>query len=99
MELQMDINGEDLNIAISGKLNTISAMDLDEKLNALPAQVKNIYFDLDGLYYIASAGLRILYWAQDYTSERNGETKLKNVSPEVLDVLTITGMKEFITIE
>ena len=99
MELKMEVNGENLNIAVSGKLDTIAAMDLDEKLNPMPEQVKNIYFDLDGLFYIASAGLRILYWAQDYTDGKNGETILRNVSPEVMEVLTITGIKEFIKIE
>lgn len=99
MDMNIDVKGEDLFIALSGKLDTMSAMDLDEKLNDIPEQVKNIYFDLDGLNYIASAGLRVIFWAQEYTEEKGGTSSLKNVSPEVLEILKITGFKEFINIE
>lgn len=99
MDMNLDVRGEDLFIAVSGKLDTISAMDLDEKLNDIPEQVKNIYFDFDGLSYIASAGLRVLYWAQEYSEEKGGSSSIKNISPEVMEILTITGFKEFINIE
>ena len=65
----------------------------------MPETVRNIYFDLDGLTYIASAGLRVLYWAQEYTEDKGGTTVLKNVSPQVLEILKITGFKDFINIE
>jgi anti-anti-sigma factor len=99
MDMNIDVKGEDLFIALRGKLDTMSAMDLDEKLNDIPEQVKNIYFDLDGLTYITSAGLRVIFWANEYSEEKGGQSSLKNVSPEVLDILKITGFKEFINIE
>ena len=99
MDINIDVKGEDLFVAVSGKLDTLSAMDLDEKLNDIPEQVKNIYFDLDGLTYITSAGLRVIFWANEYSEEKGGQSSLKNVSPEVLDILKITGFKEFINIE
>ena len=99
MEINWEVNGEDLNVGIKGKLDTMSAMDLDEKFNDIPDTVKNIYFDLDGLTYIASAGLRVLFWAQEYTEDKGGTAVLRNVSPEVLEILKITGFKDFINIE
>lgn len=99
MEITWEVKGEDLLLGIDGKLDTMSAMDLDERLNDIPDEVKNIYFDLHGLVYIASAGLRVLYWAQDYTEQKGGTTVLRNVSPEVMEILKITGFKDFINIE
>lgn len=99
MEMTWNIEGDSLYIGLSGKLDTIRAMDLDEKLNDIPEEIKNIYFDFDGLGYIASAGLRVLFWAQEYTEEKGGETSVKNVCPEVMDILKITGFKDFINIE
>jgi anti-anti-sigma factor len=99
MDINWEVNGEDLNVGITGKLDTMNAMDLDEKFNEMPETVRNIYFDLDGLTYIASAGLRVLYWAQEYTEDKGGTTVLKNVSPQVLEILKITGFKDFINIE
>jgi anti-anti-sigma factor len=99
MDINIDVEGEDLFVAVSGKLDTLSAMDLDEKLNDIPEEVKNIYFDLGGLTYITSAGLRVIFWAHEYAEEKGGHSGLKNVSPEVLEILKITGFKEFINIE
>ena len=99
MEITWEVKGEDLFLGIDGKIDTMSAMDLDDRLNDIPDEVKNIYFDLHGLVYIASAGLRVLYWAQDYTEQKGGIAVLRNVSPEVMEILKITGFKDFIKIE
>ena len=99
MEIRWEIDGKDLNVGISGRLDTMSAMNLDERFAELPEEVCNIYFDMNGLEYIASAGLRILYWVQEYSDNKGGRMSLKNVSPEVLEILDMTGFKEYINIE
>lgn len=99
MDMTWKVQGEDLFVGVSGKLDTMRAMDLDEKFNDMPKEIKNIYFDLDGLSYIASAGLRVLFWVNEYTEGKGGTAVLKNVSPEVLEILKITGFKDFINIE
>ena len=73
--------------------------DLDKKMNALPDVIKNIYFDFDGLTYITSAGLRVLFAAQEYTEDKGGKISVRNVCSQVYDIFTITGFKEFINIE
>lgn len=91
--------GQDLILGIDGKLDTMRAMSLDEQLSSIPEDIINIIFDLEGLEYIASAGLRILYWAQEYTEEKGGKMTVKNVSPEVDDIFEMTGFKDMINIE
>ena len=98
LEVTWNIEGESLFLGLKGKLNTLEAMNLDERLGQLPDEVKNIYFDFDGLIYIASAGLRILYWAGEYTAERDGRVSVKNVCPEVLEVLDMTGFGEYLAV-
>ena len=97
MDMKLECKGEDLIIAVSGKLDTFRAMDLDDRLNDIPDDVKNIYFDFDGLYYIASAGLRVLFWAQEYAEEKGGISSIRNVSPEVIETLRITGFQDFVS--
>lgn len=99
MDMEWKIEGDNLYVAISGKLDTLRAMNLDDKMNELPDTVCNITFDFDGLIYIASAGLRILYWSQEYTEEKGGHMKVKNVTDEVLEVFNMTGFTELIEIE
>ena len=98
LEVTWEIEDESLYLGLKGKLNTLEAMNLDERLSQIPEDVKNIYFDFDGLIYIASAGLRILYWAGEYTAERGGEVSVKNVCPEVLELLEMTGFSEYLAV-
>ena len=98
-DVKWNEEGCDLTIGIRGKLDTMLAMDLDEQLSSLPEEIKSIIFDFDGLEYIASAGLRILYWAQEYTEEKGGRMTVRNVSPEVDDIFEMTGFKDMINIE
>ncbi len=98
-DTKWEINGESIDIGVSGKLDTMRAMELDERLSSLLGDVVNITFDFDGLEYIASAGLRVLYWAQEYTEEKGGRMTVRNVSEAVNDIFEMTGFKDMINIE
>ena len=98
-DTKWEIEGESIEIGISGKLDTMRAMELDERLSSLSGDVVNITFDFDGLEYIASAGLRVLYWAQEYTEEKGGRMTVRNVSETVNDIFEMTGFKDMINIE
>ena len=98
-DTRWEINGESINIGVSGKLDTMRAMELDERLSSLSGEIVNITFDFDGLEYIASAGLRVLYWAQEYTEEKGGRMTVRNVSEAVNDIFEMTGFKDMINIE
>ena len=54
--------------------------------------------DLENLVYISSAGLRVLL-SLIKEMESRGEFKIKNVRPEVMDVLEVTGFIDFLNIE
>ncbi len=97
LEVAWNIEGDTLTLGLKGKLNTLEAMSLDERLGKLPEEVTNISFDFDGLFYIASAGLRILYWAGEYTSKKGGRVCVRNVAPEVREVLDITGFGSYLS--
>ena len=45
MDVTWKIQGEDLFVGVSGKLDTLRAMDLDEKFNDMPEEIRNIYFE------------------------------------------------------
>ena len=91
--------GQTLYVGLSGRLDTLRAMSLDEQLNAMSGDVQDIVFDLEGLTYIASAGLRILFWAQEVTEGKGGTSIVKNVSEEVNEIFAMTGFGDIITIE
>lgn len=83
---------------ISGRLDTITAPELESEVKALPEDVKELTLDMAEVSYISSAGLRVLLGAQKKMSKL-GSMKLTGVCETVMDVLEITGFADILTIE
>ena len=83
---------------ISGRLDTMTAPELETAVNAISDDVKDLTLDMTEVTYISSAGLRVLLGAQKKMS-RIGSMKLTGVCEAVMDVLEITGFADILTIE
>jgi anti-anti-sigma factor len=82
-------------IVLEGRLDHDSVAELDEPLEAvLGSAVKIVVFDLTGLEYITSAGLRSIFRAQKVMTARAGKTVLLNPQPQVQKVLDIVKMPD-----
>lgn len=97
MELKKELNGENLNIALEGRLDTATSPSLEAELKSSLAGVTALNFDFEKLEYISSAGLRVLLSAQK-TMSAQGKMTLTNVRPEVKEIFDITGFSDFLTI-
>ena len=90
---------KDLTLKLSGKLNTDAAdSSKDEILSALDGAEK-IIFDLNGLEYISSSGLRILVAAFKKVKAQGGVMTLKNIGEQVREVLDMTGFAQIFNVE
>ena len=98
MEIQKQIEGATLTVALIGRLDAVTSMDLDKELKASLTGVRELIFDLKALEYIASAGLRILLKYQKLMDKNGNEMKIKNVKVEVREVLDMTGFSDFLHI-
>ena len=58
-----------------------------------------IILDCAELEYVASAGLRVLKMLHQVMTEKGGTVILKAVSPDVMDVLEMTGFDAMFIIE
>src|SRR5262245_22609519 len=78
-------------VALRGRLDTLTAPVLDERLAPLLASssVTALLFDLSGLEYISSAGLRVLVKARRALESRGGGIAVANVQPPVRKVFDI----------
>lgn len=90
--------GEHAEIILAGRLDTTTAPELEALLDELLPTAKTLVMDLDQLEYISSAGLRLILKAQKAMSRKDGMT-LKRVPASVMEVFTITGFADFLTIE
>ena len=90
MTVDFEKNGTALKVAVGGRLDTLSAAELED--------VESIELDLEKLEYISSAGLRVILCLIK-EMEGRGEFKVTNVTPEVMDILEVTGFINLLNIE
>lgn len=98
MEIKKELNGSTMNVKLIGRLDAVTARDLDKEINNSLGGVKELVFDLAELSYVASAGLRVLFVAQKKMNKQ-GSMKLLNVCPEVKQIFEVTRFIDFFTIE
>ena len=84
--------------ALEGRLDTVTAPELEAALQEGIAGVGELTLDLEKLEYISSAGLRVLLSTQKAMAKQ-GEMKLVNVSEPIMEIFDITGFSEILTIE
>ena len=71
---------------------------IDKKENILKVKlVVSLQFDFTGLEYISSAGLRVLLSASK-RMKKQGKMEIYHANEEVMEVFTITGFADILTI-
>ena len=82
-------------LVLRGRLDNDSVAVLDKELDAvLGSAVKVVVFDLAGLEYVTSAGLRSIFRAQKAMHARAGKALILNPQPQVDRVLEIVKVPE-----
>ncbi len=90
--------GTTLTVALVGRLDTLTSPQLEGELRTAVNGISTLVFDLSGLDYISSAGLRVLLSAQKVMN-RQGSMTIRNVKPEIMDIFDVTGFVDILNIE
>ena len=98
MTISKKADGDKLIIFLDGRLDTLTAPDLEKEVQKSLNGVGELIFDFEKLEYISSAGLRVLLSAHKAMSSKGG-MKVKNVNEIVQEVLDVTGFSDILTIE
>ena len=88
-----------LTVTMSGKLDTDAAIWAEKSVLTALDGAEKIIFDLNGLEYISSAGLRILIEALKKVKAQGGTMTLKNIGEQVREVLDMTGFAQIFNVE
>ncbi|MBR6185881.1 MAG: STAS domain-containing protein [Clostridia bacterium] len=85
-------------IPLAGRIDSTNAPEMERQINELmQAQPDSIpVFDASDLVYIASAGLRVLMKVRKTAGEK---LEIRNVSPEVYEILETTGFTELFRVK
>lgn len=91
-------DNNELTVILSGRLDTLTSPEFEERLEQELEGVERLVFDLSKLDYLSSAGLRVLVGA--YRAKKNkGGILIRNPGKNVMDVFEITGLNRVFDFE
>ena len=97
LNIESKQNAAELSVALTGRLDTNTAPELEKTLNTSLDGVEMLFIDMEQLDYISSAGLRVLLAAQK-TMNKQGEMKVMHVNETILEIFEVTGFSDILTI-
>ena len=98
MNIEKKLNGTELFIAVTGRIDTTTAPQFEAELNQSIQGVEKVVLDFASLEYLSSAGLRVLLAAQKVMNKQ-GEMIIRNVNDTINEIFEITGFIDILTIE
>ena len=98
MTLQKFAENSEVRFALEGRLDTVTAPDLEATQKESFEGTTSLILDFEKLEYISSAGLRVLLSAQKVMAKQ-GEMKIINVNDIIMEIFEVTGFSDILTIE
>ncbi len=97
MEIIKTAEDSKLTVAVKGRLDTTTAPELEEALQAEMEGLKELELDFSELEYISSAGLRVLLATQK-KMQGQGTMTVTGVNDIVMEVFEVTGFCDILNI-
>ena len=98
MTIDKKVNGTAMEIAIEGRLDTMTCPQLEDELKTSLDGITDLTLDFSALEYISSAGLRVLLSSHKAMMSKGG-MKIVHVNDVVQEVFEVTGFSDILTIE
>lgn len=98
MTIDKQLNGTELTITLSGRMDTTTAPQLEAELKASLGGVESLILDFAELDYLSSAGLRVLLAAQKQMNKQ-GSMVVRHVNETIAEIFDVTGFCDILTIE
>ncbi len=89
--------GEVLTLRVGGRLDTMTAPELEAVVKDLPEDISKLVIDIEALDYMSSSGLRVLLLAHRAMDGR-GELEIANVNDYIMEIFDVTGFSGILTI-
>lgn len=93
MKIQEDLNDGVLKLSFVGSLDETSAQSVEDKVNELlESDAQNILFDLSGVQYISSIGIRVFILAHKKAIKMGKKLMMGDISEKARDILDTVGI-------
>ena len=97
MTINVERSFEHVTLEITGRLDATTSPNLEKTVCELPDSTLELVFDVTGLEYISSAGIRVLLQAYK-RMRRYAVMRVAGANETVREVLDIAGLSELITV-
>ena len=93
MKITETRNENSMTLALEGRLDTVTAPQLEEVLKKNLPSVNELILDLEKLDYLSSAGLRMLLYAQ-MNIQDHGKLVIRHANKLVMDKAALAKIEE-----
>ncbi len=98
MQVQKTIENDVAILNINGRIVSTTAPVLEKAIEDVLKTENKLILDFSGVDFMASSGIRVLLIAYKHLKIQDGLLILRNVNPAVMNVLEVTGLKDFLDI-
>ena len=98
LNIRKTIDNGSARFALEGRLDTVTAPELEAELKASLAGTTELELDFEKLDYISSAGLRVLLSTHKLMAKQGG-MKVTRVNETIMEIFEVTGFSDILTIE
>lgn len=98
MEIKFS-HGENFVIALSGRLDTVTSIELSKALEGEKIDEQLTIIDMKDLQYISSAGLRLLLAIKKDLAEEGKQLEIHNLNNVCKEVFKVTGFGNILTVK
>ena len=98
MKITVKNEGKVYTLVIEGRIDTLTAPELGKVFNDNAEKADKMIFDMYGVDYILSAGIRAIVSAYKAMGSKDGLV-LKGLRNNVLTIIRMTGLEKKLTIE
>lgn len=98
MNIEKTQNGTEVTLVLSGRLDTTTAPQLEEKVQESLEGTQKLVMDFENLEYLSSAGLRVLLTAHKAMMKSSGQMEIRHVNEVIHEVFEVTGFLDVLNI-
>ena len=99
MNIKLINRGQEGELGLEGRLDTLTAPEAEEVFNQMAERFEKIVLNMAGMEYVSSAGLRTLKRLHMAMKKKNGSLVLTNVRKMVMEVFEMTGFAGLLKFE
>lgn len=96
MKIEKELVANKLTVKVEGRLDTMTAPELEKEVKEAMANATELVFDLKDLEYISSAGLRVLFSLFKLAKQN---MVIRNAGDIVMEVFNVTGFSDVFQFE